>query len=59
MSEVAYDLYPALVAAGHAPWCPALDGTDSPCRCGRDSALEAFEAERVRVRAVSLPVGRL
>lgn len=45
---VACDLYHALVSAGHAPWCPALDRADEPCRCGRDSALAAFEAERRR-----------
>lgn len=46
--EVAYALYHSLVAAGHAPWCPALDRADGPCRCGRDSALAAYEAKRVR-----------
>lgn len=65
--EVAYALYHALIAAGHASWCQALgtgtfrersgtvpaaparsqsEGT-SWCRCGRNSALLAYEGERV------------
>ncbi len=44
--ELAYALYHALVAAGHAPWCPALDRADGPCHCGRTAALRTYEAER-------------
>jgi hypothetical protein len=44
--EVARDLYHALISAGHANWCPALDAGTVPCRCGRTAALEAWEEWR-------------
>lgn len=43
---VAYLLYHALISAGHAPWCPALDEVDGPCRCGRAAALAGYERAR-------------
>lgn len=46
--EVAYQLYHALVSSGHANWCSALSQPEGYCRCGRDSALAAFEAARRR-----------
>ena len=49
-TEVAYDLYHALISAGHAPWCPALNSEGDRCRCGRTDALAAYRTERVGER---------
>ena len=61
--EVAYSLYQALAACGHGTYCPRFlsslcdeengiwsASSDIPgCTCGRDSALEKYEAWRQRV----------
>lgn len=52
--EVAYQLYHSLIAAGHSPWCPALDRADGSCRCGRTEALLAYEAERAAFSRTAL-----
>jgi len=54
--DLARDLYHALAAAGHAPWCRAAlsagydedTGHWAPpaCTCGRDAALARYEAVR-------------
>ncbi|MDA8394216.1 MAG: hypothetical protein M0T72_03070 [Candidatus Dormibacteraeota bacterium] len=54
--EVAYALYHALISAGHAPWCSALEAGDRPCTCGRTAALLAYEAETVVAERPVLPL---
>ena len=52
--EVAYDLYHALVAAGHASWCSARQEVAGRCTCGRTAALDKYTDWR---RAPLRPVG--